>query len=266
MLEHDIFYNRQRSGFEELTSYQPLWWADILEMKANNKFAGLTLDRMADALEQLVKNQFFDSCSESMLTRIELWLGITGASEMELNERRNLVKATWIGNQKISRSSIQSLVYAYCGCSSEVHFTHSISIIANISEATSTIHIGNLIKTLETKIPAHISWECIMNVNPTKVKAGLSIVYWQYDYQLCGLNPDISTLGIAIETDYQVDPDVTTYGYDYDNSTDKATGTVPATATLGEIITSTIISNVNSDGYTYTSNQSGNKTCGEEVI
>jgi hypothetical protein len=53
MLEHDIFYNRQRSGFEELTSYQPLWWADILEMKANNKFAGLTLDRMADALEQL---------------------------------------------------------------------------------------------------------------------------------------------------------------------------------------------------------------------
>jgi hypothetical protein len=105
-----------------------------------------------------------------------------------------------------------------------------------------------------------------MNVNPTKVKAGLSIVYWQYDYQLCGLNPDISTLGIAIETDYQVDPDVTTYGYDYDNSTDKATGTVPATATLGEIITSTIISNVNSDGYTYTSNQSGNKTCGEEVI
>lgn len=266
MLNHDIFYNRKRSGYDELKSYQPLWWAQILEMRANNKFAGYTIEKMADALEQLVKEQFFDTCTEKMLERIEIWLGISGASEMTLSERRNLVKATWIGNQKVSRSSIQALVYAYCGCSSEVHFTHEISISANVSEAESAIYIGNLEKILSSQIPAHISWEAVMNINSTSVKVGKSIVYWLYDYQICGLNPDVSTLGVPIETDYQVETDVMSIIYDHDNSSDKTVGTVPEISTVGVLVDASIETDGKTDDYTYESVKSGSKSSGEEDI
>jgi hypothetical protein len=217
---------------------------------------------MADALEQLIKEQFFDSCSEEILSRVEIWLGLTGSDDMTLDERRNLVKASWIGNQKTSRSSIQALVYAYCGSSSEVHFTHEISIIANISEAESAIYIGNLEKILSSQIPAHISWEAVMNINPSSVKVGRSIVYWRYDYQLCGLNPDVSTLGVPIETDYQVDTDVLSIVYDHDNSADKEAGTVPIISTIGAVTTTDMTLVNSTDAYIYDYNNSYDKSSG----
>ena len=79
MLTHDVFYNREHSGKEELDSYLPKYWRDIREMEANNTFAGYTLDRMAADMEKTVKDRFFDSCSEAMLARYEAFLHITPA-------------------------------------------------------------------------------------------------------------------------------------------------------------------------------------------
>ena len=94
MLDHDVFYNWQRSGYEELRSYIPLWWNEILEMRANNAFAGYTLDHVAGDMEQLVKNWFFDTMDEATLTEYENFLGITGFGIKDMNDRRALVKAT----------------------------------------------------------------------------------------------------------------------------------------------------------------------------
>jgi hypothetical protein len=227
MLKSDVFFNRERSGYEELKSYQPLWWSQILEMRANNAFAGYTLEQMADALEQMVKDQFFDTCSEYMLERVELWMGLTGYGAMTIEERRNLVKASWIGNQKVNRSSIQALVMAYCGCSSEVHFTNEVVISANITESTSYIYLGNLKNVLSRQIPAHISWDVIMNIESRSVAYGNSVCYWVYTYDKCGTIPDISTLGDAIDTDIQVKAKLDAFTYESPKCATEDAGVLP---------------------------------------
>lgn len=263
MLTHDIFYNRQRSGYEELFSYMPKYYRQILEMRANISFAGYTVERMADALEQFVLDQFFDTCSEDVLEEIENFLHLTGYGIRTIEDRRNLVKASWIGNQKMSRPRIKALVMAYCGCDSEVHFTHSVSIVMKVSESKSeNIYIGDLLGILSAQIPAHLSWQTIMNMQPVSIKVGKSIVYWRYDYEKCGLNPDVSTLGTAIETDYQVESDTQTFIYDYDNSADKTSGMVPEISTIG-VATNTDVSVVEStEIYTYDYDNSSDKTSG----
>ena len=45
-----VFYNQQRSGYEELLSYGPLFYRDLLEMDTNYRFAGKTLDVGAESL------------------------------------------------------------------------------------------------------------------------------------------------------------------------------------------------------------------------
>ena len=36
----EVFNNQQRSGYEEIVSYGPKWWAEFREMDANYRFAG----------------------------------------------------------------------------------------------------------------------------------------------------------------------------------------------------------------------------------
>ena len=112
MLDHDVFYNRQRSGFEEINSYMPKYILVFLEMQANNKFAGYTLDLVAAEMENFVKNWFFDTMDEATLTQYENFLGLTGFGVLNIQDRRNLVKASWIGGQKMSRPRIKALVKA----------------------------------------------------------------------------------------------------------------------------------------------------------
>lgn len=152
MLNHDVFNNRQRSGYEELKTYQPLWWAQILEMRANNRFAGYTLDRMADDLEKLIANQFFDSCSEEMIERFEEFLGINGIGK-DLEERRNNVQLTWLGGLKMNRTRIKSIVKTYCDCKCEVYLTDAYLIIEMVFK-DEIANIRNLLKN--STIPAHI--------------------------------------------------------------------------------------------------------------
>ena len=51
-----VFYNQQRSGYEELLSYGPLFYRDLLEMDTNYRFAGKTLDVGAEGLEKLMQD------------------------------------------------------------------------------------------------------------------------------------------------------------------------------------------------------------------
>ena len=237
MLDHDVFYNRQRSGYEELRSYIPLWWNEILEMRANNAFAGYTLDHVAAAMEQLVKNWFFDTMDEVTLTEYENFLGITGFGIKDMNDRRALVKATWIGGQKMSRPRIKALVKAYLGCDCEVHFTHELSVKPRVVNPDSTLYLGELNDILHAQVPAHIEWELVTTIDyGGGATVGTSIRHWSYPFELCGTNPDIATLGAAIEDEIIVDEDVETYGYPHISDSETKAGTNPDIATLGAVL------------------------------
>lgn len=157
MLEHDIFYNRKQTGYEELTSYLPLYWKNILEMDANNRFAGYTLDRLAGDMEQLMLDQFIETCSKKMLVRFEHFLKIYDTAGQSIDERKAYAKAKWIGSAKMSGTRIQAIIKAYCGCECTVALTDKELVISMVFDGNPLEYMPNVRKLLSNStIPIHI--------------------------------------------------------------------------------------------------------------
>lgn len=177
MLTHDVFYNREHSGKEELDSYLPKYWLDILEMEANNTFAGYTLDRMAADMEQTIKDRFFDSCSETMLARYEAFLHITPAQETSIEDRRSIVKMKWNGGGKMTGRRIKAIVKECCGADCEVTFGGS-RLVIEIHDYDGNVNMIHEAINSYT-IPAHIAIDIyITKKNKEIVKTG---IVWQDD-------------------------------------------------------------------------------------
>lgn len=161
MLTHDVFYNRERSGYDELISYYPGFWKEILEFRANNRFAGHTLDRAAEGMEQVILNQFFETCSESMVSRYESFLNL-GNSHKSLEERRRFLKISWNGVQKISASKIAAAIREFYGGKAVVDVEFTDRFIFSIQKLDSNYDIDRKIDEYLLKVmPAHIEYTVI---------------------------------------------------------------------------------------------------------
>lgn len=170
MLDNDIFGNLIVPGEDELNSYIPKFWKKILEMNANNYFAGYTLDRMAQDIQQMVYDRFFDSCSLAMLTRYEEFLKITNTDKMSVADRRATVKMRWNGSGKMTGSRIRSIVKECCNCDCDVTFGSSQLIIDTIFkfEENPIIYVAIIRNMIENStFPAHIEivFRCNINLN-----------------------------------------------------------------------------------------------------
>ena len=179
MLTHDVFYNRERPGKDELDSYLPKFWRGIREMQANNAFAGYTLDRMAEDMEQTVRDRFFDSCSEAMILRYERFLQIYDTQGMSIEDRRLQVKMKWNGAGKMTGSRIKAIVKECCGSDCDVSFGSSQLMIEFVLGDNPTKYIGMIREIIENStIPAHI--EVIFKIN-----MDLNIIFnWKNDIEM----------------------------------------------------------------------------------
>ena len=171
MLTHDVFYNREHPGKEELDSYLPKYWRDIREMEANNTFAGYTLDRMASDMERTVKDRFFNSCSEAMLARYEAFLHITPAQGTSIEMK-------WNGGGKMTGRRIKAIVKECCGADCEVTFGSSHLVIDIPFRENITDYVSMIREAINNyTIPAHITIDIYAS---TKSKERISTgIVWQ---------------------------------------------------------------------------------------
>lgn len=166
-----VFRNQERSGYEELVSYGPHFYKDILEMDANYRFAGKTLDTMAQGLEDLISNQFIDYANEGTILRLEKWLGIETDFSKSLEERRKKVKLAWNGGEKFNATLIKRMIRSHTGCANPtVRMTTYLSIDSGVSPEES-IYMSDLIEQFEKMKPAHVRMnisikrKCSLKVN-----------------------------------------------------------------------------------------------------
>lgn len=195
MLDHDIFCNRLRSGYDEVFSYGPYFFKDIKDLDASLKFAGNTLDTMAEKLELLMRNQFIVSADEETIYRYEEWLGIEHDSGKSLSDRRKKVKLLWNGGEKLNGELIKSLVKSYTGCDEDpiIIMTTKLTIKAQITESN-LVYMNDLLEQLDKMKPAHILIEMLLDI-AVPIKIGKNVKHYIYDYPVAGVTPEISTLG-----------------------------------------------------------------------
>lgn len=251
-MNNPVFYNQERSGYEELVSYGPYFYKDILEMDANYQFAGKTLDIMAEGLEAIISNQFIDSADESTILRMERWLGVETDFSRTLEDRRKKVKLVWNGGEKLSGSFIKNLVRSYTGCDDDpaVKMTTYLSINAYIS-SNKTVYISDLEEQLEKMKPAHIRMVLSL-INYSKIKIGRKVSHKVYSYDKAGEKPDIATLGAAFLSRVISDSELYQKVYDHLQTSETAeAGTHPAITTLGANFESLIKGNAELESMVY---------------
>lgn len=234
MLNHDIFCNRQRSGYEEVFSYGPYFFKDIKDLDASLKFAGLTLDIMAEKLELLMKDQFIVSADKETIYRYEEWLGLEHDSNKSLVDRRKKVKLLWNGGEKLNGELIKNLVKSYTGCDEDpiVIMTTKLTIKSQIT-GNNLVYMDDLLEQLEKMKPAHILIEMLLDI-AVPIKIGKSVKHYVYDYPVAGITPDISTLGdnnVGVISANSV-INSTVYEHKQTSESIKA-GTLPEQATIG---------------------------------
>ena len=117
MTEELRLYDKyHQNNFEELLTYYPRFYRDVLEMVEILKAQGHVADRLEADIEQTFWNNFIDYADEAAIGRLEVFLKIGLNTSWALEERRQIVKSYFIGAGRISASVLAQMLQSIVGC------------------------------------------------------------------------------------------------------------------------------------------------------
>jgi len=159
----NFFRRAWKDSYDELITFYPRFYRDVLEMEAILRAHGDYTNEMMDDIEQTFLNGFIDYASEAQIERWENFLHISLNRSLTLDDRRRAVKAYIIGFGKMSASVIKAMVNAYLGISdTEVDFRprdedgNNAVLIYIYENDDITANFQQLRVLLRRKIPAHL--------------------------------------------------------------------------------------------------------------
>lgn len=188
------------SNYDELITYYPRFYRDVLEMDAILRAHGGVADGLEDDIEQVYLNSFIDYADEATITSLEKFLGIGLNKQRTLEERRRLVKSFFVGFGKVSATMLEEMIESYTGAEVSSRFEASDEEGNNAlyldfeRGGVEMLYMSDIIFLLEKKIPAHIKWQAAVTYRyPSGV--GVRRSYYRIDYELCGTKPEIALQG-----------------------------------------------------------------------
>lgn len=237
-------YNKYfASNYDELITYYPRYYREVLEMKAILQAHGRIADGMEDNIEQVYNNCFIDYADEDTIARLEAFLNIGLNKARTLDERRRLVKSYFVGFGKVSASMLAEMIASYTGAAVNIYFepfdeegNNRLYIEFERGEEA-TLYMSDINLLLSKKIPAHIEYRAALTYR-YGIGIGKKRTKYTYDYTLSGTLPDIALIGDLQAAAAVVASSRKNYASDYQTAAEDAlTGLQPSTATLGAINT-----------------------------
>ena len=195
------FYEKYfASNYDELITYYPQFYRDVLEMRAILEAHGAVIDALEDNIERTFFNSFIDTADEQTITELERFLKIKLGGERSLETRRRLVKAFFVGFGKVSASVLAAIISSYTHGPVETKFepfdsagNNMLYLLYSRGDAP-TLYFEDIDYLISKKIPAHIVWLALLTYR-FPVGVGARRQHFWYDYDLTGTKPDIATLG-----------------------------------------------------------------------
>lgn len=154
-----LYENAYKSTYEEILTYYPLWYADVLEMTAVWKILCGELDEARNGIVQAVNNCFVNSADEAAISRYEKFLGVTYDGERTLSERRDMVASFFIGKGHIGEPEIVDIMSKFTSGSVSVNFENGIITVKVEREFSDRFNLSDSTYVLQKRIPAHLRLE-----------------------------------------------------------------------------------------------------------
>lgn len=196
-----MFYNNYyNSNYEELLTYYPKFYRDVLEMRAVLEAEGKIADDLQANIEQVFDDCFIDTADETTIRNLEEFLFLGLYKQRSLEERRRLVKSLFVGSGKVSASMLCETISAYTGAAVTVSFepfdaegNNKLNI--EFDRGTDrTLYMSDILTLIEKRIPAHIEHESAV-VYSFPVGVEKHAKSYAYNYDLCGTKPEPAAFG-----------------------------------------------------------------------
>lgn len=108
------FYEKAfENNYEELITYYPAFYQQVYEMQEILKAQGKLADGIENSIERAYLNNFIDYADAETIGNLETFLKLDHNRTKELEMRRRIVKAHFVGNGKMSATLIKSMLQAY---------------------------------------------------------------------------------------------------------------------------------------------------------
>lgn len=118
---------------------------------------GLCVDGLAAEAEQIMKDLFVSTASESALQRYEKELGIATVQSKSLDDRRSAIIAKWMSSGKVDLEMIRAVANAWKNGEVEVDFADGIIIAKFVGSYGVPTDLDGLKKALDEIKPAHLA-------------------------------------------------------------------------------------------------------------
>lgn len=231
-----MFYsNGFDTTYEELITFYPSFYRNVLEMQEILKTQGSICDNCISTINTVLENSFFENANEDMVKRLENFLNIKTDNTLTLAERRQVIRSYFVGFGKMSGSKIKEAIKAFTGADSTIKFERTDeagnnTLIIEIERGESSdINYRDILSTIARKLPAHITFKAFVKYRtPSVVVSAKNIPSYSYEHKLCGLEPENAQLGDKKETEAVIDTDAasTSYNTNYSYCGTSAAGVI----------------------------------------
>lgn len=189
-----IFNPYWKCNYDELITFYPRYYRDVLEMDAILHAEGKLADGIQNGIDLMLLNNFIDTADENTILKLEEFLGLSLLKARSLDERKRIIKTHFAGQGKVSASSISEMIRAYTGADTECEFypfdeEKNNRLDIRFKRGSEAVIYASDIYTLLAKIlPAHIEYRAEMTYR-FPIGIAKRRYHYLYLYDLCGTKP-----------------------------------------------------------------------------
>lgn len=149
-----------RSEARPYQDHIPEFLKDIIEIKALGAAIQVSMDKLYDAIDELIYNQYPDSMLVETVDRWERILNLSTPIDGTLESRRQAIKAKLLTKPPINLKTLKSVVEAYLGVEVNCSLLEKpYTINVTYRGLTSLPNLDPLYQTIYDLIPANMALE-----------------------------------------------------------------------------------------------------------
>lgn len=124
----------------------------------------IEVDNQNQRVYELSANQFFDTCTEEMLSKYESEAGIIPLSTQSLDDRRSTLIAKWKSEGKSDITLLRTIADSWQYGKTAIDYVDNVIVVSFVDKGIPT-DLDSLKNALESAKPAHLPIEYIFVYN-----------------------------------------------------------------------------------------------------
>lgn len=156
------YSNGFEKTYEELITFYPMFYRDVLEMRAILEADGRLLDNSVKEINRVIDNAFIDAADNATIERLEKFLRITPEATSSYEDRRRNIKLYFTGFGKISASKLKEMLFPFTETETKITFRPADEYGNNLLAITIPrgekphLSSADIMDLLARRIPAHL--------------------------------------------------------------------------------------------------------------